>query len=316
MENKRKRLLLLSVRIGIAAILIVFLIRLARVEAIFNSLSRITFPSLSFAVFLLYTSILLGAFNQYFLFQPILKISFKKFTRSYFKAYIAGLFFPSQVGDASIIFFLRNSGLRYSQSFSIYIWDKYITLLIYAGIVLLFLFDMASYPVFYIPIILILFFSISAGMLYFLSKLGHFLPFEGWLGRLSALLKNITSEILDYAATYPSRLLVNLSLTFVKIFLVMCCYYYIFAAFGYTLPLWKTGISSIASGIVAYLPISIQGIGTVESAAVWIFGRLEIGAADVLSGFLLLRASGYILAGIISLLMCAIKAEGKSLERS
>jgi len=306
---------LLSARISIAAILIIFLIRLARVEEILNSLSRITWPSLSLATLFLYASILLGSFNQYLLFQPLLIISFKQFIRSYFKAYIAGLFFPGQVGDASIIFFLRHSGPRYSQNFSIYLWDKYITLLLYAGILFLFLSDITGYSIFFIPVILVIFLGFSAGMLYFVSMLGNYRSLEGWLGRFSTFLKNMTSEILHYAARYPLRLLINLSLTCIKILLVMSCYYFIFSALGYVISLWKIGISSIASGIIAYLPVSIQGIGTVEAAAVWIFGHLNISPADVLSGFLLLRACGYILNIAVFSLICLIKIEDKTIER-
>jgi uncharacterized membrane protein YbhN (UPF0104 family) len=316
MNNRKKRLLLLSARIGIAIIFIGFLIWFARIEEILCSFSRITWPSLLLAVLLLYASIILGSFNQYLLFQPILKISFKKFTLFYFKAYIAGLFFPSQVGDASIIFFLRSSGLRYSQSFSIYLWDKYITLLLYAGILFLFLSELTGYPIFFIPVIFVIFLGFSVGILYFISMVGNYRSSEGLTGRFSAFLKNITFEILQYVRTYPSRLIINFSLTCVKIFLVMSCYYFIFTAFGYSVSLFKIGISSIASGIVAYLPISIQGIGTVEAAAVWVFGCLGISPADVLSGFLLLRACGYILAIIAFGVICLIKAEDKTLERS
>jgi uncharacterized membrane protein YbhN (UPF0104 family) len=315
MDPKTQRLLLLSARISVAVILIVFLIRLARVEEILNSLSRIRWPSLSLAILFLYASILLGSFNQYFLFQPILRISFRKFIRSYFKAYIAGLFIPGQVGDASIIFFLRHSGPRYSQNFSIYLWDKYITLLLYAGVLFLFLSDLTGYSIFFIPVILTIFLGFSAGMLYSVSILGNYEYLEGWLGRISTSLKNITFEIAHYAGSYPLRLLINLSLTCIKILLVMSCYYFIFSALGYMVSLWKIGISSIASGIIAYLPISIQGIGTVEAAAVWIFGQLNISPADVLSGFLLLRACGYVLAIAVFSLIFLMKFEDNTKQR-
>lgn len=307
---------MLSAKTGVAVFLISFLIWNARIGEILNSLARITLTSFVMSILLLYTSILLGSFNQYILFKPILKLPFKKFIFTYFKAYITGLFLPSQVGDASIVFFLRHSGLRYSQSFSIYLWDKYITLFLYVVILFLFLSDILGYPIFFIPIILLLFLCLSIGSLYFISTLGNIQSLERWLGRLNSFLKNIAHEIIEYTKIHPLRLFNNFILTCIKICLVMACYHSMFSAFGHMTSLWKIGISSIASGIVAYLPVSIQGVGTVEATAIWIFGRLNISPADVLSGFLLLRACGYILAIVVFFLMCFITAKGKHLERS
>ncbi len=311
----RKRILLFFAKISVAVFLIFFLIWKARIGEILNSFSRIALPSLAISILLLYISIFLGCVNQYLLFKPILKVSFYKYIFSYFKAYITGLFLPSQVGDASIIFFLRYSGLHYSKSFSVYLWDKYITLFLYVLIFIIFLSDMLGYQMFFIPIFLVLFLCLSIGSIYLILTMGNNIQ-EGWIGHLNSLLKTITFEITKYAKIYPWRLLNNFFLTCIKILIVMACYHSMFSAFGHKTALWRIGVASIASGIVAYLPISIQGIGTVEATAIGIFGRLNINSTDVLSGFLLLRACGYIFASIIFCLLCFIKIKENFIQRS
>lgn len=316
MNPKTKRVLLLSARAVIAITLLGALIWNIRAGEIFDSLARIALSFLLSSILSLYASILLGSFNQYVLFQPILKLPFNKFILSYFKAFVTGIFFPGQIGDASIIYFLKPSGLYYSQSFSIYLWDKFITFIIYAGILFLFLSRLKGYHDFFIPLSLILLLVFSAGFLYLFSTLKYFQSLGGWMGRARLFMKNSASEILKYAGTYPVRLLINFNITCIKIFLVMSCYYFMFSAFGYRLSFWNIGISSIASGFVAYLPISIQGIGTVEATAVWIFGRLKIGPADVLSGFLLLRICGYLFAIVAFCLTCLMEYKKDLIARS
>jgi uncharacterized membrane protein YbhN (UPF0104 family) len=309
---KKKRFFLFFIRAAVAITLLSLLIWNIRGGEIVDSIARIMLSPLLLSVFSLYASILLGSFNQYILFQPILKLPFHKFILSYFKAFVASFFFPSQVGDASIIVFLKPKGLYYSQSFSVYLWDKIITFLIYVSILFLFLSGLMGYYELLNPFLLVVIFILILVLLYLILTLKYFQRIEGLIGRVSSFIKNSVTEIIKYARFHPTRLLINFSLTFVKIFLVMSCYYFIFSAFGYTSPFWGIGISCIASGIVAYLPISIQGIGTVEATAVWIFGRLEIGPADVLSGFLLLRVFNYALAIVVFGLICLIREKSEA----
>jgi hypothetical protein len=84
----------------------------------------------------------------------------------------------------------------------------------------------------------------------------------------------------------------------------MLCYHAVFSSLGYGLNVWKVGVSSIAAGSAAYVPISVQGLGTVEAAAMWIFGRLSVPPSDVLSGFLALRAGMFLLALLVFVLIC------------
>jgi hypothetical protein len=68
------------------------------------------------------------------------------------------------------------------------------------------------------------------------------------------------------------------------------------ASLGYDLSAWKVGQAALASGIVAFIPVSIQGLGTVEAAALLNFKTLSVSPSDVLACYLLLRTSIYVFA--------------------
>ena len=306
MDRKSKRLLAIIARVSTAVIILVFLIWHVKTDEFIQSLERVSLLYLSLAVFCLYASILIGSLNQYILFQPSLNIPFKQFALYYFKAFTAGLLLPGQYGDASIVVFLKSKGLDYSHSFSIYLWDKFITLFFYLSIVLLFIIDFMGCSTFSLFIFLIMLAIITVLILYCILTFRYLKPIGRWTGRLINFIQNSISQMFRYAREYPIRLLINSILTCLKLFFVMLCYHAVLASLGYFLSVWKVGVSSITSGIIAYIPISIHGLGTVEATAIWVFGRLSVTPADVLSSFLLLRVSVYILAILVFSTICLV----------
>lgn len=299
MGPKAKRVLGLTVRSGAGVILLVSLLWYVNTDELLASLERVSLYYLLLAVAYQYGSILLGSLNQYLLFDPVLRISFMSFVLPYCRAFIAGLLLPGQFGDASIVLFLKEKGSDYSQSFSIYLLDKYITLFFYLGIVITFILDLMGYPKFFAVVLLLLLSVISALLFYLVPAISPSKPARQWFRRVVGFIKNTLSQLLGYGREYPFRLLLNCILTGLKVFFVMSSYHAILVSLGYFLSVWEVGVSSIASGIVAYIPISVHGVGTVEASALWIFGRLGVSPADVLSSFLILRASVYIFAILV-----------------
>lgn len=309
MDPERKSLLEAFARAIVAVVLLVILISYVKTDELIGSLLKAWLPYLLLAIFYQYASVLIGSINQYILFQPFLTLPFRQFASSYFKAFVAGLLFPGQLGDVSIVLFLKSQGLYYSQSLAVYMWDKCITLIFYLGMVFMVLTDLMGYPKFLSPILLLGLVIFSAFLVYSVSTFGLFRFFERWAGSFIQFAQNTVSQIFIYGRRHPIRLLFNCILTCLKFFLVMSCYHAVFTSLGYVLSVWKVGVSSIASGIVAYIPISIHGLGTVEATAMWIFGRLNVASSDVLSSFLVLRASVYILAFFIFGLICLLDKE-------
>jgi uncharacterized membrane protein YbhN (UPF0104 family) len=77
---------------------------------------------------------------------------------------------------------------------------------------------------------------------------------------------------------------------------------------------WAVTSLAMAAGLVAYLPISLNGIGTVEASGVAVFGILGIPPATVLAAYLVLRLLVFAVAWIptaIWLLIIACSPEKK-----
>lgn len=299
MGPKAKRALGLTVRSGASVILLIILLWYVNTDELLESLERVSLFYLLLAVAYQYASILLGTLNQYLLFDPVLRVPFRSFVLPYFRAFVTGLLLPGQFGDASIVLFLKSKGSDYSQSFSIYLLDKYITLFFYLGIVLTFILDLMGYPRFFSVVLLLLLGVISAVLFYSVPAISPTKPARQWFRRVVGFIENTLSQLFDYARAYPLRLLLNCILTSLKVFFVMSSYHAILVSLGYSLSVWEVGLSSFASGAVAYIPVSVHGVGTVEATALWIFGRLGVSPADVLSSFLILRVSVYIFAILI-----------------
>jgi uncharacterized protein (TIRG00374 family) len=295
MENKQKRFFGIIIRTAIGIILVFLLIWNVTTEKLINSLHNISFFYLLIALFYQYASIVLGSFNQYILLKAFLNLPCKIFFFAYFKAYALGLLLPGQFGDASIGLFLKSKGLNYSQTFSIYFLDKYLTFILYLSVLLLFFGDIMGYPKFMMILLwLALIFIMSITIYYYTLKFANSISIANRKGRLIRFISNLSSQSLYFAKHHPFLLLLNFFLTCIKLSFVILSYHAMLTAFGYSLSIWKVGLAALASGIVAYIPVSLHGLGTVEAVALLNFKTLGVNAPDVLSCYLLLRTGTYV----------------------
>lgn len=296
MEDKQKRSLGIIVRLTLGILLVILLIWNVSIEKLLFSIAQTSLPYLFLAISYQYASILLGSFNQYILFSAFSNLPYKTFLTAYFKAYAFGLLLPSQIGDASIAYFLKSEGLYYSQTLSVYILDKFLTFILYVLVLFLFLGDIMGYPeIISLSLLIALGFLMSI-VFYIIVRLTSFFP-ESWReNRLMRFIHNLSSQLIFFAKHYPSLLLINFLLTLLKLGLVMFCYHAMFTALDYSLSVWKVGLAALASGIVGYIPVSIQGLGTVEAVALLNFKTLGVSPPDVLVCYLVLRSNSYVAA--------------------
>jgi len=296
MENGKKRSFSILIRASIGIILVVLLIWNVNTEKLIHSLTQVSFLYLFFAISYQYASILLGSFNQYILFRVFQPLSYKTFLFSYFKAYTIGLLLPGQFGDASIGLYLKSKGLYYSQAFSAYILDKYLTFILYLAVLLLFFGNMMGYPRLMPLLLWITLGFVLPMIIYAALRYTSLVPAVHREGRFMRFINNLSSQILYFATHHPFFLLINFVLTCLKLGFVMLSYHAMLTSLAYSLPIWKVGLAALASGIVAYVPVSLQGLGTVEAAALFNFKTLGVYPSDVLSCYLLLRTGVYAFA--------------------
>ena len=296
MDNRQKRFLGIIIRTTIGIILLFLLIWNVSAEKLIHSLSQASFLYLLYAISYQYLSILLGSFNLYILYKFFLSPDFREFLLAYFKAYALGLLLPGRFGDASIGLFLKSEGSYYSQTFSVYILDKFLTFILYLGVLLLFFGNIMGYPKL-VPIVLwIVLIFILPTTIYSTLRFTSIVPIIHKEGRLMCFFHNLSSQLLYFATHHPFLLLINFVLTCIKLGFVIFSYHAMLTSLGYSLPIWGVGLAALASGIVAYIPISLHGLGTVEVAALLNFKTLGVLSPDVLSCYLLLRTSTYVFA--------------------
>ena len=296
MESEQKRTNKILVRAAIGITLLVVLIWNVNIKNLINSFCQISIPFLLFAICYQYGSVFVGSLNQYILFRTFNELTYKIFLISYFRAFAIGLLLPGRFGDAAIGVFLKSEGLYYTQAFSAYLWDKYLTFTLYLVIVLLFFANIMGQP-YYIPLLLWLVLGlILPVIIYSVLRTTIAKQRSRSEGRWARFSDNLLSQLLDFAKLHPCLLLINLFITCIKLCLVILSYHVILISLGYYLGVWKVGLASLASGIVAYIPVSIQGLGTVEAAALFNFKTLGVSSSDVLVCYLLLRTNTYVLA--------------------
>jgi uncharacterized membrane protein YbhN (UPF0104 family) len=113
------------------------------------------------------------------------------------------------------------------------------------------------------------------------------------------LLEPVLRELLETWRRHPRLLLVNFLLTWVKIGLTGFSYWCIFRSLGYdSLGSFEVLPPMAASSLVAYLPVTFNGLGTVELTGMALFAAIGLPEEGVLIAYLLLRLLVYTLAWV------------------
>jgi uncharacterized protein (TIRG00374 family) len=298
METNQRNNFRVILRVTIGIVIVGVLIWNISAKNLMRSIAQVDFPFLLLAIFYQYTSVLLGSLNQFILFRGLVDLPWKPFTLAYFKAFAIGLILPGRFGDASIGFFLKSEGLNYSQTFSAYILDKYLTFVLYLAILFIFVGSLTAQPA-EISILLWAIFAIGLPfIIYLLLRFLSFLPAALRENRLALFTNNLASQLQYFIKHHPFRLVLNFCFTPLKLGLVILCYHAMISALGYDISAWRVGQAALASGIVAFIPVSVQGLGIVEAVALLNFKTLGVSPSDVLACYLILRTSTYVFACI------------------
>jgi uncharacterized membrane protein YbhN (UPF0104 family) len=279
-----RRYLLFLIQLAIALSLIISICLILDWDQIKATLASTRMDLLVGAWLCLAASSALGAFNTWILLDGLRKVSFEIALRSYLISWCAFLFVPGSTGDAMQLLFLKEAGVPYRDSGTAYITDKLITL------------------------ILTLLLSIVGGWVYFHSYLHSSILIV--IGTLTVLIVTVAhiaarrthsrwlsralgfvSSPLDYCKIHPWRVGLNGAGTATKMVLTGLSHWFTFQAVGADVNFGIVITVAFLAGLVAYVPITFNGLGTVEFAAVWLYRATNVLAHQVLATYLLLRAS-------------------------
>jgi len=295
-----------ALRIGVGLAALAALLVYAEPAAVLELLAQSRPPWLLLAAAAVAAATLVGAANAYLLVNRRGEVAWRHFLPVFWIAWGAGLLVPGQVGDlATISAILRRHDLDWRHTLGRSLLDKAISLLIIGALGAAGLLIAAGG----LPAGATLLAALAAAALGLAaltalarSPLGQSSrqARAGLPGQVAAVLRELRATLADT----PWRIAANFGLSVVKAALIGTAYWAMFQAMGATsLPWLLTLAVASASAVVAYVPVSVNGIGVVEAAGVSLFGLLEIGPALVLSTYIALRACVALIAGLPALIL-------------
>lgn len=254
---------------------------------------------LGIAIALIAIATLIGAFNVYLLLNIGGKApSFRTFLPAYWLSWAIGLVFPGQIGDvASLALLLKKRGIEFHTTLGRSAADKLISLLLMAGIGL---WGIARFPYsMHIDATTWMTVAAALGLLVLWMRYRLKLWISARFPAAMDTLRNAMAELIALIRKHPALLGANMGVTLIKIVLAGASYWYLFRALGYDdIRLMDVVPLVAASSLVAYLPISLNGMGTAEVAGIALFGSLGLPPSAVLTAYLTLRVSVLILAWV------------------
>ncbi len=240
-----------------------------------------------------FATTLIGAFNAWQLSALHGRVGLPRFVAAFWSAWAVGMVVPGQVGDLVwLTALLRRLGIPASEALGRLGVDKLIALLVALGAVIGLpwatsdprLQPFAIAAAFGVATLV---FAVAAAPV----AAVRVRPRDGapaWRRHLA----NTLEQAGNVVRRTPGRVVLDLALSIAKFALTGLSYWLVFAALGESgLSLWRVALIAASAGLVAYVPVSFNGIGTVEITGVLLFSTLGIAAPVVASAYLLLRAA-------------------------
>lgn len=241
------------------------------------------------------------------------EVSIFRFIPIFWLAWALALVTPGQIGDViSLPVLLKKFGLVVHESVGRILLDKMISLIVIAGFAvfgLLFVFETFFWSTASFVWIMLV---IGAGFFLLVFRRNAILMLvdasrEDWRGSIGKAIR----AFVDTLRLHSWRVWVNCLLTLLKVIITGLSYWAVFAALGYSNISVIDVIPLMAiSSLVAYLPISFNGLGTVEIAGVFLFATLGIPEVVVFSAYLILRSILLTAAWIPSVFVLMLKNSG------
>jgi len=293
-----KRSVLIKVLVTIIILIILFY--KIGTENIVDVLTKLNIWVLLLVIPLKLITLVLNALNITFLLQGIeKKISFTKTFILTNLAWSIGLFFPSRIGEFSLVFLLREHKVTYGQTTAIALLDKIITVIVLStfsliGIILYYnLYSAMQFSVVVLGFTVLLFIGFHHQTRHYIRK---------YILRKYATIFTKFGSTMKKVMKNKRIVIYNIVVTTTKWVTSFLAIKIIFHAAGVTPSLIDvTLISSIAT-MVSLIPISIAGIGIRESAAIYLFSQLGIAWETTLIVFVMAMVFNYVFGSVMLIL--------------
>jgi len=230
--------------------------------------------------------LLLGALNVWLLLRRLVPVSLGLFTRAYVASWATSLVIPGQLGDVTQVVLLRRAGVPAASSGAAYLLDKLVSLTWLAAVAG---YGVGRYTESHPTVWLLATLPAAAGIVVaavLLLRMQNVSP--PWLRKGQSVARRALSQVLLFRA-HPALVGANLLLTIAKWLLMSALYLATFRAVGARVGFEAAATIPVMSSLVAYVPLTVAGIGSMELTAVVLFGTIGVDSATVLGAYLLLR---------------------------
>lgn len=287
---------------GVAVMLLATLLWRYDFSQVLAQIGRIDFIVLLGVTLLLVLVTLLGAWNTYLFIGRDGNLTFRQFLPMFWSSWAFGLLIPGQVGDiASLGWLLRKYGLPVSISLGRATLDKIISAVIMTAISAIGL-ALVFADKDHVLSMAVIVSSVAVGTILAAIAATAQSRRIAWYARHSSWFDAVLRTVNELGATWrssPARVVLNAILTFLKILLTGLVYWVVIHALGATnLEVLDVVVVATTAGLVAYIPVSVNGLGTVELSALVLFGQLGVPETVVLAAYVLLRSVVLVVAWV------------------
>lgn len=260
---------------------------------------------------LLPTLVVIAGFNVWLLLRRLEPVPLATFIRVYLMTWSATLFAPGQLGDGVQVWILKRYQVSPEASAAAYLIDKFLSLLFIGCIALVGGLFYLPIPVVVNPVTLaILLVAIvgSVGLAVLVLKRQR----SRTILRVNRFFKKCVLQM-QLAGRSRLAVVLNVTITAAKWCVTALCYWLAFRAFDVPVS-WDTAVVFPAmTTLVAYIPVSLGGIGTVEASATALYSTVGVAPAKVAAVHVFLRVLQLVNAAIL-LMICRTIGKGADLK--
>jgi len=263
-------------------------------SALVGTLSRLQMWAIPVLVGLFAVFLLIGGVNLWILIQTRKPVPVAALLKSFCVSTSLGMYSPAQVGEFTLVFMLRRHGISIREGLSMQFVDKAITL--GAGVIL----SIVAVKVYLPPQPwLMAFFIMVLGGLVVLSLLVWIPGARNFINRTVIHSRWIIGHYEFFRAAsdlfrhHTMALGLNVIITFGRLALGAATIYVAFAAFGRSMSYIDVLLINTLARLTTLIPVSLNGIGVLETTAFYLFRQLGIPGSDTLCAFLVNRIIVY-----------------------
>lgn len=284
---------------GLSIALIWLLIEKVGWQNMISTFSHVNFLFILVAILLQSAIFMFEAFNLYRL-THIVPSAMKYITvlKYHLLSLSISFFTPGRLGQFSVIYLLQKEGISLGEATAMAAADKIITMVSLSLLSVIGAFTFLSLG----QALRIALFIMLVGLIGFflvLTETGRLIIKKYFLRHHAEKFTGFGKNIKSYYQNHKLIVFKNLILNLLKWCLTSLLMIVFFLSVGQAVNPWYIFAITPVTIIISFIPVSINGIGLRESAAVLLYSLVGIGAASVFSAYILSLVFNYLVASVV-----------------